>query len=151
MRKRASLVPSSHQKNIGKIRKEPPTMVIALLPERGTYVHFNSLNLPGLSTNHWIFLNCLMCRLGILGARVREKCVDFIFHSDWPGEGGRKKQPQITDLHTAASKLADVGLDIKTSVLGAEAYNSEASHRMFQRPEGKSMWPTETAEPHPQP
>ena len=39
--------------------------------------------------------------------RIRENCVDFIFHSAWLGEGGQKKQPQITDLNTAVSKLAD--------------------------------------------
>ena len=52
-----------------------------------------------------------MFRLGILGVRVRENCVDFIFHSAWPsgrvGENG-KKQLQITDLHTAVSKLDHV-------------------------------------------
>ena len=48
-----------------------------------------------------------MTRLGILGVRVRESCVDFIFHSAWSGEGEWKKQPQITDLHTDVSKLGN--------------------------------------------
>ena len=39
--------------------------------------------------------------------RVHEKCVDFIFHSAWSGEGEWKKQPQITDLHTDVSKLGN--------------------------------------------
>ena len=45
-------------------------------------------------------------RLGILGVRVCESCVDSFkkIHSARLGEGERNKQSQITNLYTAASK-----------------------------------------------
>ena len=75
-----------------------------LLYDKNTHFYILRKAFSHLFSTH--MCNSLVNRLGILGLRVRENCVDFIFHFAWPSEEGRKKQPPITNLHTAVSKLA---------------------------------------------
>ena len=72
--------------------------------------------------------------------RARENCVDFIFHSAWPGEGERKKQPQITNLHTAVSKLVHKGVKSARvkNYLGADTVSHEqVPSERIQKEEGR--------------